>query len=470
MSSRFRRPEESAGFLRAIIRLRSSRRGRSSFRQVQYFDPQTKQFHPGRHLLRHSPRAVRVTTRTRRSTATASSAARSAGSTRASSRKPATWARRRVGACRISTLNGDGKIEAGVDRYVFEHLPESGGMLAGLQIPKAIFYSVIAHPTDGSIWGAVPGPMPGRIVRIDPKTCVSEVYEPPFNNPAVNVNGYTPRGIDVDSYGVIWTALAGSGHLASFDRRKCRIMSGPEATTGQHCPEGWTLVSDAGPALQGRDRRDCRRHALLQLRRPLQHAGPRAERAARERHELRLAARAAARWALGRPARALSARLLLARHGRPHRRSQRAAGRAAASTPTTVRTRCGTPRAAKARAAPWSSSNCGPIRWPSEQCRQAFVKRAAIAVALVALGASSAARAQTDLAGHVEPTLPRGVARAGRRPRDRRLRGLARQRRRALARGLVGCGEVDGPRAAVRAAPGRLRRREGRRVCASAAR
>jgi hypothetical protein len=148
-------------------------------------------------------------------------------------------------------LNGDGKIEPGVDKYAFEDLPSSGGMLAGLQVPKAIFYSVIAHPTDGSIWGAVPGPMPGRIVRIDPKTCVSEVYEPPFNNPAVNVNGYTPRGIDVDTYGVIWTALAGSGHLASFDRRKCRVLTGPAATTGQHCPEGWTLYRTPGPSFKG---------------------------------------------------------------------------------------------------------------------------------------------------------------------------------------------------------------------------
>ena len=222
-----------------------------------------------------------------------------------------------------------------------------------MQVPKAIFYSVIAHPTDGSIWGAVPGPMPGRIVRIDPKTCVSEVYEPPFNNPAVNVNGYTPRGIDVDSYGVIWTALAGSGHLASFDRRKCRVMSGPEATTGQHCPEGWTLYRTPGPHFKGATDAIRRRHALLQLRRSLQHARPRAERAARERHELRLAARVAARRALGRAARAVSARFLLARHGRPHRRSQCAAGRGAASTPTTVRTPSGTPRAARARAAPW---------------------------------------------------------------------------------------------------------------------
>jgi hypothetical protein len=110
---------------------------------------------------------------------------------------------------------------------------------------------VIPHPSDGSIWSAVPGPMPGRIVRIDPKTCAAEVYEPPYNNPAVNVNGYTPRGIDIDSNGVVWTALAGSGHLASFDRRKCRILSGPESWTGQHCPEGWTLYRTPGPHFKG---------------------------------------------------------------------------------------------------------------------------------------------------------------------------------------------------------------------------
>ncbi len=121
-------------------------------------------------------------------------------------------------------------------------------MLAGMEVPPGVFYSVIAHPTDGSIWGAVPGPMPGRIVRIDPKTCVSEVYEPPFNNPAVNVNGYTPRGIDVDSNGVIWTALAGSGHLASFDRRKCRVMTGPEATNPPALRGRVDAVPNAGAA------------------------------------------------------------------------------------------------------------------------------------------------------------------------------------------------------------------------------
>jgi hypothetical protein len=123
-------------------------------------------------------------------------------------------------------------------------------MLAGMNVPPAVFYSVKPNQVDGSVWSAVPGPMPGRIVRIDPNTCASEVYEPPFHNPAVNVNGYTPRGIDIDSNGVVWTALAGSGHLASFDRRKCHVLSGPESWTGQHCPEGWTLYRTPGPGFK----------------------------------------------------------------------------------------------------------------------------------------------------------------------------------------------------------------------------
>jgi hypothetical protein len=41
-----------------------------------------------------------------------------------------------------------------------------------------------------------------------------------------------------------------SGHLASFDRRKCKIVNGPKAT-GQHCPEGWTLHQFPGPQFKG---------------------------------------------------------------------------------------------------------------------------------------------------------------------------------------------------------------------------
>ena len=85
----------------------------------------------------------------------------------------------------------------------------------------SVIYSVIPHPTDGSVWGAVPGPMPGRSSASIPRPAWAKPTSR-RSNPAVGVVGYTPRGIDVDSNGVIWTALASSGHLASFDRRKCK--------------------------------------------------------------------------------------------------------------------------------------------------------------------------------------------------------------------------------------------------------
>ena len=50
--------------------------------------------------------------------------------------------------------------------------------------------------------------------------------------------------------GVIWAALSGSSHMASFDRSKCAVTSGPDAT-GQHCPEGWTLYPMPGPQMRG---------------------------------------------------------------------------------------------------------------------------------------------------------------------------------------------------------------------------
>ncbi len=110
-------------------------------------------------------------------------------------------------------------------------------------------YSVIPNPIDGSIWYAVLG-IPGSINRLDPKTNLIEVYEPPYNNPKAPVSGYLPHGIDVDrSTGVIWVGL-NSGHYAAFDRRKCKVLNGPTAT-GQHCPEGWTMHQAPGPNFKG---------------------------------------------------------------------------------------------------------------------------------------------------------------------------------------------------------------------------
>ena len=84
---------------------------------------------------------------------------------------------------------------------------------------------------------------------------MAEVYEPPFYNPkAPGVLGYAPRGIDVDRNGVIWTALSGSGQLASFDRSKCKVLNGPTAT-GQQCPGRLDALHDPGTQDERRDGR-----------------------------------------------------------------------------------------------------------------------------------------------------------------------------------------------------------------------
>ena len=146
----------------------------------------------------------------------------------------------------ILDTNGNGKR----DDYVEPNAPvdpaKDKRIAAGL-------YSVAPAP-DGSIWGTSLG-FPGGIVRLTPgtnppATALAEYYEPPFGNPKASVQGFSPRGGDVDRNGVMWVALA-SGHMASFDRRKCKgPLNGPTAT-GQHCPEGWTLYQEPMPQFKG---------------------------------------------------------------------------------------------------------------------------------------------------------------------------------------------------------------------------
>ena len=118
---------------------------------------------------------------------------------------------------------------------------------------RATYYGVAVSPVDGSVWGSVMG-FPGSLVRLTPgdnppATALAEIFEPPWNHPSAPVHGYSPHGIDVDRSGGVWAPLA-SGHLASFDRRKCKgPLNGPKAT-GQHCPEGWSLYPFPGPQLK----------------------------------------------------------------------------------------------------------------------------------------------------------------------------------------------------------------------------
>ncbi|MGD2047188.1 MAG: carboxypeptidase regulatory-like domain-containing protein [Gemmatimonadota bacterium] len=115
------------------------------------------------------------------------------------------------------------------------------------------FYAVAPAP-DGSVWASSLG-YPGAVVRLVPgerpeETALAEYYELPLDENGEPVEGFSPRGMDVDRNGVAWVALA-SGHLGRFDRTQCRgPLNGPEAT-GQHCPEGWTFYTEPLPQLGG---------------------------------------------------------------------------------------------------------------------------------------------------------------------------------------------------------------------------
>jgi hypothetical protein len=140
----------------------------------------------------------------------------------------------------IRDANGNGKRDAYVEPN--QPLDPSKDQRIG-----GALYAVAPAP-DGSVWGTQLG-YPGAIIRLapgsnPPDTALVEIYEPPVDR------GFSPRGGDVDRNGVYWAAMA-SGHLASFDRRKCKgPLNGPKAT-GQHCPEGWTFYTEPAPQFKG---------------------------------------------------------------------------------------------------------------------------------------------------------------------------------------------------------------------------
>lgn len=151
----------------------------------------------------------------------------------------------------VIDTNGDGEITKPWNQPGQTPLPGRDTRLVGFA------YGIIPNPQDGSVWITRTQPTPGQLLRLDPGdnppfTCKTEVYEPPYDLEDLDRDqwGFAPRGIDIDSDGVIWTALSGSGHMASFDRSKCSVTNGPTAT-GQHCQEGWTLYRAPGPRMKG---------------------------------------------------------------------------------------------------------------------------------------------------------------------------------------------------------------------------
>ena len=96
-------------------------------------------------------------------------------------------------------------------------------------------YAVMPNPADGSVWyTARIFAGGGVLLRFDPKTGVTERYTVPEPY-------YAPRGADIDKHGVIWASM-GSGHMGSFDRRKCRTAE---------CAEGWSFHQYPGPGFKG---------------------------------------------------------------------------------------------------------------------------------------------------------------------------------------------------------------------------
>jgi hypothetical protein len=155
-----------------------------------------------------------------------------------------------VGWCgQVVDTNGDGKITRPWNEPAGRGGGPAGSNPALDTMVDFNLYSVVPSPVDNSAWG-VSERFPGYLVRVDrganpPESCRAEIFRVPEP-------GFDPRGVDIDTNGVVWTALAASSHLASFDRRKCVGTVGRKAD-GSECREGWTLYQTKGPKLRGTD-------------------------------------------------------------------------------------------------------------------------------------------------------------------------------------------------------------------------
>jgi len=163
----------------------------------------------------------------------------------------------------VLDTNGDGRITrpwnvlSGNESILYASDTQGGATVASAPsgydaardtMVSFALYSVIPSPVDDSVWG-VSERYPGYLVRLrrgnnPPESCLSQLFKVPEP-------GFDPRGVDIDTNGVVWTALAGSSHLASFDVRKCKDLQGPAKADGSQCRDGWTLYRTDGPTFKG---------------------------------------------------------------------------------------------------------------------------------------------------------------------------------------------------------------------------
>jgi hypothetical protein len=144
----------------------------------------------------------------------------------------------------VIDTNGDGRISTGwtepkesIDPKR-DHRVEFGCYSIALAPDGAVWCSGIEHE-DKTIVRIERGPNP-------PTSCKAEIYIPPASTIPLPYSG----GVTVDSHGVVWQNWRGVHEIFSFDRRKCKVLNGPTAT-GEHCPEGWTVHKKPGPTFKG---------------------------------------------------------------------------------------------------------------------------------------------------------------------------------------------------------------------------
>lgn len=149
----------------------------------------------------------------------------------------------------VIDYNGDGKLGA----YTTPPAPLDPKLDRAIAAPLGDM--IAFNPADGSVWYTALNPRPGKLIRMvkgdrPPATCNAEVYEVPYDAKGSGPGGSHPRGIDIDTKGVVWTPLVGEGNLARFDRSKCRELKGEATTTGRQCREGWSFYPIPGAAFK----------------------------------------------------------------------------------------------------------------------------------------------------------------------------------------------------------------------------
>ena len=233
----------------------------------------------------------------------------------------------------ILDYNGDGKIGAYTTENEEPANPKLDRMLAS---PTGAYaassagavatgYILSVSPVDNSVWYHTTDLIPGRIIRMEvgpnpPQTCMAEVYEPPFT--AKDQLAYGPQGIDVDSKGVVWVSLTGSGQAGELRPAEMQGARMARQRPASIAPRAGRLYPVPGPAFKGTDvSADYFYNDWVDRD---EHARPRQRRAARHRNRIRLADRLrACDKEMGHAAGSVSDGLLHAQHGWPHRRSQR---------------------------------------------------------------------------------------------------------------------------------------------------